>query len=80
MKHVKWWKNWRAAHKRRDYAYSLMGSTLPKSHLKRPSRHYMMSSAARFAKDGEIRNAVEMMKLAYYPEQLKFTFQLGKKQ
>jgi hypothetical protein len=74
MKHLDWWLKEKAACKREDWAYSLTGCTLPKSHLKRPTRPQVMASAKRFAKDGEIRNAVEMMKLAYYPEQLKFTF------
>jgi hypothetical protein len=71
---IPWYKRWRATHKRMDYADKLYGSQLPASHLKRPTRRQIMAAAKRFAKDGEIRNAVEMMRLAYYPEQLKIYF------
>ena len=69
-----WYKRWRATHKRNDYADKLYGSQTPASHLKRPTRRQIMAAAKRFTKDGELHNAVEMLKLAYYPEQLKFTF------
>lgn len=72
--HSNWHTRWLAARKRRWYSYSLVGATLPISHLKRPTRRQIMAAAKRFVRDGELHNAVEMLKLAYYPKQLKFTF------
>jgi hypothetical protein len=73
-----WYKRFRANRKRKWYSDKIVGAALPASHLKRPTRRMMLASAKRFAKDGELHNAVEMLRLAYYPKQLKFTFKPGK--
>ena len=60
--------------KRQWYSTKVVGATLPESHLRRPSRRQIMAAAKRFAKAGEVRNAVEMIKLAYFPQQLNLYF------
>lgn len=72
--HSNWHTRWLKARKRRWYSDKIVGAALPASHLKRPTKRQIMAAAKRFVIDGEIHNAVEMLKLAFYPEQLKFTF------
>jgi hypothetical protein len=64
--------------RRRNYKDKLIGGRLASYWLRNYSRREMMAAAQRFAKDGETRNAVEIMRLAYYPEQLNITFRPGR--
>ena len=69
-----WYKKFRANRVRRWYSNKIAGSARPEYHLKRPTRKQILAAAKRFAKDNEIKNAVEMLRLAYYPQQLTFYF------
>lgn len=52
-----------ANRKRRDYSYSVIGSKRPADLLKRPSRTELLQMIARFERDGEVGNAMELAKL-----------------
>ena len=69
-----WYKRYRANRKRKWYTDKIVGAVTPASHLRRPTRRQIMAAAKRFVRDGELHNAVEMLKLAYYPKQLTFYF------
>ena len=71
---VSWHDKFIARRKRMWYRDKIVGATLPKAHLRRPTRAAIMAAARRFVKDGEIRNAVEMIRLAYAPKQLDIYF------
>ena len=69
-----WFDKFRRARKQSDYSYSIVGSALPTSHLGRPTLRQMHAMAKRFVRDGEIHNAVEMLRLAARPKQLCIYF------
>lgn len=76
MKDVAWWKKYKQARYRRDYGSRLYGTRHPESLLRRPTKREMYAAAKRFARDGEMHNAVEMIRCAHYPEQLNLTLRM----
>ena len=70
MKNTAWWERFMKRRHQRNYADKVIDATRPEAHLRRPSRAQILSAARRFAKAGEISNAVEMIKLAHAPKQL----------
>ena len=70
MANTDWWKRFLQRRHTRNYRHKIMGATRPETHFRRPSRGQILAAAKRFVKDGETRNAVEMIKLAYHPKQL----------
>ena len=77
MRYSNWYERWRRARLARWYSDKIVGAAKPASHFTRPTRRQMMASARRFFKSGELHNAVEMLKLAFHPQQLKFHFIYG---
>lgn len=75
-----WYPNFVKRRKRQWYSTKVVGGAKPESHLRRPSRAQILAAAKRFSRSGEIRNAVEMLKLAYFPQQLKLYFKDDEKE
>lgn len=48
-----------------EHSHRMTGKKRPKHWLRRPTQMEMLASAKRFARDGEVRNAVAMLRLAF---------------
>ena len=65
------YKKFCAKRKRMEYNNSHFGAQKPRDLMKQPTRRQMLKAAKRFVADGEISNAVHMLRLAYPESRLQ---------